>query len=170
MLVYAKIESKSIQVREWKSKRWQMDENILPKDYSVAGYNEGKNEWQLRNRRRPLHCHFFNKISLFCSTRYKALDKTLFSFFKPKTCWFYLSTQIIKQEAHGPRVAHLSDIATADMQMLCNIFPIFATNEKIILILKNIIYGMLVNGVWSFEQTLNHISTIGSMWNLVAIA
>ena len=38
-----------------------------------------------------------------------------------------------KQEAHGPRVAHLSDIATADMQMLCNIFssPVIAANEKI---------------------------------------
>ena len=32
-----------------------------------------------------------------------------------------------KQEAHGPRVAHLSDIATADMQMLCNIFPILSS-------------------------------------------
>ena len=49
--------------------------------------------------------------------------------------------------------------------------PVIATNEKIILILKkNIIYGMTVNGAWSFEQTLNHISTVGSMWNLVAIA
>ena len=33
----------------------------------------------------------------------------------------------MKQEAHGPRVAHLSDIATADMQMLCNIFPILSS-------------------------------------------
>ena len=32
-----------------------------------------------------------------------------------------------EQEAHGPRVAHLSDIATADMQMLCNIFPILSS-------------------------------------------
>ena len=32
----------------------------------------------------------------------------------------------LKQEAHGPRFAHLSDIATADMQMLCNIFPILS--------------------------------------------
>ena len=39
----------------------------------------------------------------------------------------------IEQEAHGPQVAHLSDIATADMQMLCNIFPVIATNEKIII-------------------------------------
>ena len=40
-----------------------------------------------------------------------------------------------KQEAHGPRIAHLSDIATADMQMLCNMFsnPVIATNEKIII-------------------------------------
>ena len=32
-----------------------------------------------------------------------------------------------KQEAHGPRFAHLSDIATAHMQMLCNIFPILSS-------------------------------------------
>ena len=32
-----------------------------------------------------------------------------------------------KQEAHGPWVTHLSDIATADMQMLCNIFPILSS-------------------------------------------
>ena len=31
-----------------------------------------------------------------------------------------------KQAAHGPQVAHLSDIATADMQILCNIFPILS--------------------------------------------
>ena len=29
--------------------------------------------------------------------------------------------------------------------------------------------GMTVNGVCSFEQTLNHISTVGSMWTLVEI-
>ena len=33
----------------------------------------------------------------------------------------------IRQEAHGPRFAHLSDIATADMQMLCNIYPILSS-------------------------------------------
>ena len=32
-----------------------------------------------------------------------------------------------KQEAHGTWFAHLSDIATADMQMLCNIFPILSS-------------------------------------------
>ena len=32
----------------------------------------------------------------------------------------------LKQVAHGPRLAHLSDTATADMQMLCNIFPILS--------------------------------------------
>ena len=32
-----------------------------------------------------------------------------------------------KQEAHGPRFAHLSDKATADMQMLSNIFPILSS-------------------------------------------
>ena len=39
-----------------------------------------------------------------------------------------MDTKLIHlQEAHGPRVAHLSDIATADMQMLCNIFPILSS-------------------------------------------
>ena len=28
-----------------------------------------------------------------------------------------------KQEAHGSQLAHLSEIDTADMQMLCNIYP-----------------------------------------------
>ena len=65
------------------------------------------------------------------------------------------------QEAHGPRVAHLSDIATADMQMLCNIFPILSSqlmkrsSFKQFFILKKKIYGMPVNWAWSFEQTLN---------------
>ena len=67
----------------------------------------------------------------------------------------------MKQEAHGPRVAHLSDIATADMQILCNIFPILSSqltersSFKQFFILKKKIYGMPVNWAWSFEQTLN---------------
>ena len=58
---------------------------------------------------------------------------------------------IYQQEAHGPRVAHLSDIATADMQMLCNIFPILSSqlmkrsSFKQFFILKKKIYGMPVN-------------------------
>ena len=35
-----------------------------------------------------------------------------------------------EQEAHGPWFAHLSDITTADMQMLCNIFPILSSQQK----------------------------------------
>ena len=68
--------------------------------------------------------------------------------------------QMPLQEAHGPRVAHLSDIATADTQMLCNIFPILSSqlmkrsSFKQFFILKKI-YGMPVNWAWSFEQTLN---------------
>ena len=66
-----------------------------------------------------------------------------------------------KHEALRPRVAHLSDIATADMQMLCNIFPVLSSqlmkrsSFKQFFILKKKIYGMPVNWVWSFEQTLN---------------
>ena len=61
-----------------------------------------------------------------------------------------INKQKKKQEAHGLRVAHLSDIATADMQMLCNIFPILSSqlmkrsSFKQFFILKKI-YGMLVN-------------------------
>ena len=58
----------------------------------------------------------------------------------------------IKQEAHGPRFAHLSDIATADMQMLCNIFPILSSQlmkissfEQFLVLEKNI-WGLTVNG------------------------
>ena len=50
-----------------------------------------------------------------------------------------------QQEAHGPRFAHLSDIATADMQMLCNIFPILSSQlmkissfEQFLVLKKNI--------------------------------
>ena len=39
---------------------------------------------------------------------------------------------IKKQEAHGPRVTHLSGIASADMQMLCNIFPILSSQLNIL--------------------------------------
>ena len=70
--------------------------------------------------------------------------------------WFKDGSQkcmdyIEKQEAHGPRVAHLSDIATADMQMLCNVFPILSSqlmkrsSFKQFFILKKKIYGMPVN-------------------------
>ena len=50
-----------------------------------------------------------------------------------------------EQEAHGPRFAHLSVIATADMQMLCNIFPILSSQlmkissfEQFLVLKKNI--------------------------------
>ena len=58
---------------------------------------------------------------------------------------------LLKQEAHGPRVAHLSDIAIADMQMLCNIYPVLSSqlmkrsSFKQFLILKKNIYDMTVN-------------------------
>ena len=35
----------------------------------------------------------------------------------------------IEQEAHGPQLAHLSETATADMQMACNIFPVLSNIE-----------------------------------------
>ena len=65
--------------------------------------------------------------------------------------YYEVKIYIYIQEARGPRVAHLSDIATADMQMLCNIFPILSSqlmkrpSFKQFLILKENIYGMPVN-------------------------
>ena len=83
------------------------------------------------------------------------------------------NTHQTEQEAHGPRLAHLSDISHcryADvMQHFSN--PIIATNEKIViwavLNFEEEYMGLTVNGAWSFELNINHISTIGSMWNLV---
>ena len=34
---------------------------------------------------------------------------------------------LLTKETRGPWLAHLSDIATADMQLLCNIFPILSS-------------------------------------------
>ena len=62
---------------------------------------------------------------------------------------FYLGND--ENYTRGPRVAHLSDIATADMQMLCNSFPILSSqlmrrsSFKQFFILKKKIYGMPVN-------------------------
>ena len=59
----------------------------------------------------------------------------------------------INNKTRGPWVAHLSDIATADMQMLCNIFPILSSQlmkrssfKQFLILKKNIIYIMTVNG------------------------
>ena len=87
---------------------------------------------------------------------------------------------LYEQEAHGPPFAHLSDIATVDMQMLCNIFPILSSQlmkessferfwrRMCFLSLLVLPYmGITDNG--TFEQTLNPASTVGSTWNLVKI-
>ena len=65
----------------------------------------------------------------------------------------YVFMEELEQEAHGPRVAHLSSIASADMQMLCNILPILSSQlmkrssfKQFLILKKNIIYGMTVNG------------------------
>ena len=79
-------------------------------------------------------------------------------------------TQIKHKTNKRPRVAsryadvmqHFSDPSSQLMKR--------SSFKQFLILKKNIIYGMTVNGAWSFEQTLNHISTVGSMWNLVAIA
>ena len=43
---------------------------------------------------------------------------------------FWLTKKLSwKQEAHGPQLAHLSETATADMQLACNIFPVLSNIE-----------------------------------------
>ena len=61
-----------------------------------------------------------------------------------------------EQEAHGPRFAHLSDIATADMQMLCNIFPIISSQQMKISSIEQLSFeeeymGLTASEAWSFE-------------------
>ena len=46
----------------------------------------------------------------------------------------------------GPRFAHLSDIATADMQMLCNIFPILSSQLMKILFEQ---FSVLKKNIWA---------------------
>ena len=55
----------------------------------------------------------------------------MLSFFKftgkscGKICIHLYLGYTLKQEAHRPQLAHLSETATADMQRACNSFPIF---------------------------------------------
>ena len=49
-----------------------------------------------------------------------------------KSCFLWILFSVKnKNEAHGPRLAHLSETATADMQMqmLCNIFSILSLQQ-----------------------------------------
>ena len=63
----------------------------------------------------------------------------------PTFWWKFMKIGPKLNEAHGPRFAHLSDIATADMQLLCNIFPILSSQlmkissfEQFLVLKKNI--------------------------------
>ena len=58
-----------------------------------------------------------------------------------------------KQEVHGPRLAHLSDIATADMQMLCNIFPILSSQLMEISSFDQFL--VLKKNIWA-RQSMEH--------------
>ena len=90
----------------------------------------------------------------------------------------YKKKQKKPKKTRGPRAMACSPVwhshcRYADvMQHFSN--PIIATNEKIIIwavlsFEEEYYLGLTVNGAWSFEQTINHISTGGSMWNLVEI-
>ena len=63
-------------------------------------------------------------------------------------------TALMIQETHGPRLAHLSEIATYDMQMYCNIFPILSLQlmkgspfeQFLVLKQKNVLLLFTING------------------------
>ena len=59
----------------------------------------------------------------------------------------------IKQEAHEPWLAHLCDIATADMQMLCNIFPILSSQLMKISSFEHFL--VLQKNIWA-RQSIKH--------------
>ena len=74
-----------------------------------------------------------------------------------------------KKDAHGPRFAHLSDIATADMQMLCNIFPILSSQlmkissfEQFLVLKKN----KWPDSQWSMIIWINYQSHFNRMINV----
>ena len=64
-----------------------------------------------------------------------------------------------KQEAQGPRFAHLSDIATADMQMLCNIFPILSWQLMKISSFEQFL--VLKKNIWAWQSMEhNHLNKL----------
>ena len=84
----------------------------------------------------------------------------------------------------GPQYAYPSETATADMQMLCNIFQSCRCNNwqghhlrsywfwqrrTCFFIISFTLYVHDSHGMWPFEQTLNPVSTIGSTRNLTKI-
>ena len=58
-----------------------------------------------------------------------------------------------KKKTRGPWFAHLSDIATADMQMLCNIFPILSSQLMKISSFEQFL--VLKKNIWSW-QSMEH--------------
>ena len=85
---------------------------------------------------------------------------------------------ILIQEAHKPWLAHLSEIATANMQRLYMQHfsnPVIATNviwkvlgfeqEGRLFFFFLPYMGVTVNGAWPFEQAVNPVSTVGSTRN-----
>ena len=61
-----------------------------------------------------------------------------------------------QQEAHGPQLAHLSETATADMQMACNIFPILLWQGNGLNSFWNILLTRLK--CWNFQNVTSKTS------------
>ena len=113
-------------------------------------------QWKRKDKKRPciakrtvslkkMYAIFFNSsgpvIQVSCPSGHTVTGQFYKNSVLKKVKEFYNK----KQEAHGPWLAHLSDITTADMQMLCNIFPILSSQlmkrssfEHFLVLKKNI--------------------------------
>ena len=76
-------------------------------------------------------------------------------------CKILFSLKNNKQEAHGQCLAHLSEIATADMQILCNIFSILSLQlikgssfEQFLVLKKNVFVFLLslFCHIWAWQS------------------
>ena len=92
-------------------------------DKKLSPPKQGSNAWHLAYRLRSLTTR-----TLKC-LMHKIMLTLPFSESMQIFKWNFANTEAvchILQGAQGPGFAHLSDMATADIQMLCNIFPILS--------------------------------------------
>ena len=91
-----------------------------------------------------LSCHSNQTNKPIFITRGPRATRRFFNIFLVTFC-ILVTMATNNKRPQGPRFAHLSDIATADMQMLCNIFPILSSQlmkissfEQFLVLKKNI--------------------------------
>ena len=104
---------------------------------------------------------FWSFFSLTLSLLGKNFWQHLFFLFFPRKYDLTFQTNGLKwrqfeQEAQGPQLAHLSETATADMQMACNIFPILLWQGNSLNSFWNILLTRLK--CWNFQNVTSKTS------------